>query len=70
MFLGCGGKRKENLTDNLLLKAKTLMILKSDERTTGRTLEVESPVLRLNKLTYNNNNNGIFQQNMVRNIYN
>ena len=51
MILGCGGERKENLTDNLLLKAKTLMILKSDERTTGRTLEVESPVLRLNKLT-------------------
>ena len=45
MFLGCSKKRNDSLTENLLLKAKTWRKLESDDRTTGRTLELDSPKL-------------------------
>ena len=45
MFLGCSKKRNDSLTENLFLKAKTWKKLESDDRTTGRILELDSPKL-------------------------
>jgi hypothetical protein len=47
MFLGCGKRVKDSLTENV--KAKTLRLLESDNRTNGRTLERGCVVLNLIK---------------------
>jgi hypothetical protein len=43
MFLGCSKNRNDSVMENLLLKAKTWRKLESDDRTTGQTLEIDSP---------------------------
>ena len=51
MFLGCGKRMKNSLTETVLLKAKTLRLLESDDRTNRRTLEMHSPKERLSNIS-------------------
>jgi hypothetical protein len=50
MFLRCSKKRNYSLTENLLLKAKTWRKLESVDRTTGWTLELDSPKGKLSNI--------------------